>query len=95
VSDVTTTEPSVETRRQIAESIARRGVPYSWLNNEDEYRAALNWFANEIEAALKERDERAVKIAETHEGHGVWCASASGDCQSLTIKAIAAAIRND
>lgn len=61
---MTTTEPSVETRRQIAESIARRGVPYSWLNNEDEYKAALNWFANEIEAALKDRMEKDAELAE-------------------------------
>lgn len=57
--------------RGIAEDIARRGVPYSWLNNEDEYRSALNWFANEIEQSLRNRDERAAKIVNDArtEGH--------------------------
>jgi len=49
---------------------------------------------NAIDDALRDRDERAAKIAEQHEGHGGWCASACGDCQSLTVKAIATAIRN-
>lgn len=46
-----------------------------------------------IEEAIKAERERAAKIAETYEGHGDWCSSAAGDCQSLTVKAIAAAIR--
>lgn len=47
-----------------------------------------------IRAALNAERERCAKIAEAHEGHGGWCSSGAGDCQSLTVKAIAAAIRN-
>ena len=45
-----------------------------------------------IDAALVERDERAVEIAEAHKGHGKWC-SDKGDCQTLTIEAIIVAIK--
>lgn len=48
--------------REIAESIARRGIPYSWLNNEDDYRAALNWFANEIESALNNERQSMINL---------------------------------
>jgi hypothetical protein len=86
--NVTTTEASVETRRQIAEDLMAPAIgkvaPMVWRET-----------VADIEAALKERDERAAKITENHEGHGDWCASASGDCQSLTVKAIAAAIRKE
>lgn len=57
-----------ETPREVAESIARRGVPFSWLNNEDEYKSVLNWFADEIEAALNAERERCAKTAETKAG---------------------------
>jgi hypothetical protein len=48
-----------------------------------------------IELLIKARDERAALIAEAHEGHGPWCSSAAGDCQTLTVKAIAATIRGN
>lgn len=48
--------------RETAEDIARRGIPYSWLNNEDKYRSALNWIANEIEQALHAERTRCANI---------------------------------
>ena len=73
-----------ETPEEVAARIAKQ---YSSLGTQ---RAGLR---KVILAALYDRDERAAKIAEAHEGHGSWCSSASGDCQSLTVKAIATAIR--
>lgn len=58
MSDVTTNEPSVETRRQIAEDLMAPAIgkvtPMVWRE-----------MVADTEAALKERDERAAKIAES------------------------------
>jgi len=73
--------------REIAESIVaanHRGDARSQTDLEDA-----------IKQALRERDERAAKIAESHSKHGAWCSGESGDCVQLTASAIAAAIRRD
>lgn len=88
MSDVTTTEPSVETLEEIAHRIT---APFFESTQLPTRFAAYS----AILSALRNERERAAKIAETHEGHGEWCASAAGDCQSLTIKAVAAAIRKE
>lgn len=81
-------QPAAETLEEIANRICRH-----YLDSE---RVSVTQFCD-IEAAivqaLRNRDERAAKIAEKHEGHGDWCSSAAGDCQSLTVKAIAKAIK--
>ena len=79
--------------RKVAESIARRGVPYSWLNNEDEYRTALNWFANEIDKAL--RDERERLIDRAVQSCLLWIAVLTSDERKRFIERLQAAIRRN
>lgn len=70
-----------ETRREVAERVAERFLPY--LLRVDRGAKLID----AIEAALKERDERAARIAETHSA-----ADCDGpDCGVV----IAAAIRNE
>lgn len=79
-------QPAAETLEEIAERIERE---YSVaLSDEGKY----GLFSAILSALLNER-ERAARVAEKHEGHGDWCSSAAGDCQSLTVKAVARAIR--
>lgn len=76
-----------ETPREVAERVVEQNLPSRSLTHNAQLIA-------DVEAALDAERERCAKIAETHEGHGAWCSSGAGDCQSLTVKAIAAAIRN-
>ena len=59
--------------REIAESIAVRGLPFSAFINSVEYRNARVWIANAIDEALLDERERAARIADkfaaqNHEG---------------------------
>lgn len=63
----------------------------------------LTMLADAIDFTLRQREqevraeerERAAGIADAHAGHGGWCGSTKDDCQTATVKAIAAAIRRD
>lgn len=48
---------------EIAESIARRGLPFSAFRNEAEYKQTLVWLSAEFEKALRGRDERVWRAA--------------------------------
>ena len=58
------TTETEKTVREISEDIARRGLPFSAFRNEAEWKQTLVWLRNEINKALRDRDERAAKIAE-------------------------------
>ena len=61
-----TTETEVEkSPREVAESIAVRGLPFSAFINSVEYRNARHWIANAVDKALRDERERCAKIAET------------------------------
>lgn len=64
MNDVTTTEPSVGTRRQIAESIARRGLPFSAFKDKADYEQTKLWIINAIDTALKDQMEKDAELAE-------------------------------
>lgn len=83
-----------ETLRQVAERVvldARNNRQIKEINAF--VKADYQRLADAIEVELRGLQERCAKIAEQYEGHGEWCSSAAGDCQSLTVKAIAATIR--
>lgn len=76
-----------ETLEEIAGEIANAHI------DAHEFPSGYAALRDAVLSALRNERERAAKVAEKHEGHGDWRASAAGDCQSLTVKAIARAIR--
>jgi len=80
--------------REIAEDISRRGLPLSAFIDPSEYQDVYSWMANGIEKALRDRDERAAKIAESHfENHLGDSAKGGLIHEGQCHQAIASAIR--
>ena len=59
-----TTEPE-KSPREIADSIAVRGLPFSAFINSVQYRNAQAWIAKAIAEALRNERERCARIAQT------------------------------
>lgn len=83
MSEAMTTTKQTESRKQIAERIVSQIAVGAW-----QY-CSPGWVTNMIEAALKERDERAAKIAETVHDDKVF------DVDLILRNEIAKAIRKD
>lgn len=59
----TMTTDTEKSPREIAENIARLSLPFSAFRNESEWKDVTTFVTNIVDKALRDRDERAAKIA--------------------------------
>lgn len=76
-----------ETLEEIAESVIRRGLPYSVFTDPQDYEYTKTWLVNEVLSCLRNERERCAKLAEL-----MACGETYGTGRQKALN-IAAAIR--